>query len=328
MKKILLSLAVIAIATTVVIGATRAYFSDTETSTGNTFSTGTIDINVNGGTWEASDPYTLTDMKPGYTDYVNFTINNTGSNPANIWKKLTGMVTTGADNEAELRDAIVYDLSVKVYRVNDTAPFWFQTIYADTDLKTLNDVYGSMTTEDKGVFLGMIPEGGRMEVTQSYHMAETAGNDYQSASMTFDMGLYAEQLINVVTMVHKTGADWDKIDYSSNASAVLTYKARDDSFRYDLAVNGLTASTNYVVVSGTNPYNNSGNDNVELASFTTDGSGNYSVAGVVTDFNKDLTNAKVWTIPASHWNGTTMTNWVGASYLFETGLIEYIDPIH
>jgi predicted ribosomally synthesized peptide with SipW-like signal peptide len=326
MKKILLSLAVIAIATTVVIGATRAYFSDTETSTGNTFSTGTIAINVDESVWEESNPYTLTDMKPGYTDYIDFTINNTGSNPANIWKKLTGMVTTG--NTGDLKNAIVYDLSVKVYRAEDTAPFWFQTIYSDSDLKTLNDVYGSLGEGDKGIFLGMIPEGGKMEVIQSYHMMETAGNEFQHETMAFDMGLYAEQLINTVTMVHKTGADWDKIDHSSNASAVLTYKARDDSFRYDLAVNGLTASTNYVVVSGTNPYNNSGNDNVELASFTTDGSGNYSVAGVVTDFNKDLTNAKVWTIPASHWNGTTMTNWVGASYLFETGLIEYIDPIH
>lgn len=49
MKRILVSLMVVAIASAVGITATRAYFSDTETSTGNTFTAGTLDLKVDGG---------------------------------------------------------------------------------------------------------------------------------------------------------------------------------------------------------------------------------------------------------------------------------------
>lgn len=46
MKKILISLAIIAVVAFIAIGATTAYFGDTETSTGNTFSAGEIDLKI------------------------------------------------------------------------------------------------------------------------------------------------------------------------------------------------------------------------------------------------------------------------------------------
>ena len=46
MKKILLSLSVVAAVAVVVVGATTAFFSDTETSTGNTFTAGELDLLV------------------------------------------------------------------------------------------------------------------------------------------------------------------------------------------------------------------------------------------------------------------------------------------
>ncbi len=46
MKKILISLSVVAAVAAVVVGATTAFFSDTETSTGNTFTAGSIDLKV------------------------------------------------------------------------------------------------------------------------------------------------------------------------------------------------------------------------------------------------------------------------------------------
>jgi predicted ribosomally synthesized peptide with SipW-like signal peptide len=67
MKRIIISLAVIGAVAAIAIGATTAFFSDTETSTGNTFTAGAIDLKVdsectyNGvasdqcGTWEAKD---------------------------------------------------------------------------------------------------------------------------------------------------------------------------------------------------------------------------------------------------------------------------------
>ncbi len=44
MKKIVISLVVIGVVGVVAIGGTIAYFSDTETSTGNTFTAGTLDL--------------------------------------------------------------------------------------------------------------------------------------------------------------------------------------------------------------------------------------------------------------------------------------------
>lgn len=48
MYKIITSLAIIALAGSTAAGATMAYFSDTTAITGNTFSTGTLELRVNG----------------------------------------------------------------------------------------------------------------------------------------------------------------------------------------------------------------------------------------------------------------------------------------
>jgi len=82
MKKIILSLTIISIVAAIAIGGTIAYFSDTETSTGNTFTAGAIDLKVdntsyyNGElnellTWEPKDLeegdlfFNYQDLKPG-----------------------------------------------------------------------------------------------------------------------------------------------------------------------------------------------------------------------------------------------------------------------
>lgn len=84
MTKIVKSLAVIAFVAAIAVGATSSYFSDTETSTGNTFTAGAIDMKVdfdgyynqevngqpNAGTWELTDLTTekffnFSDLKPG-----------------------------------------------------------------------------------------------------------------------------------------------------------------------------------------------------------------------------------------------------------------------
>lgn len=310
-----------------IIGGTRAYFSDSVSIAGNTFSTGTIDIDVDSGDDQALLPIEIEGMKPGYTDYGNFTIENKGNNAANVWKKLYNFKTVNNIDKsvAGLSGVIIYDLSVKVYKAGENNPFWWQTIYADSDGETLKDVYSGLS--GNGILLGMIPAGGKMEVVQSYHMDEDAGNAYQGETFSFDMKLYAEQLKNTVTMVHKTGSDWDDIDQSSDAKAVLTYGVREDAFNYDLSVEGLNAGEDYVIISGTNPWN--GSDTVQVASFTTNGNGDYNATGQSIDFDQDLVDAKIWVIPANDWDNLseTMTAWNGEDYLFETALIEYVDPI-
>ncbi len=75
MKKILISVSVIAAVAAVVAGVTTAFFSDTETSTGNTFTAGSIDLRVDlKGTdgLNTIEPFGLTDLEGrkifNYTD--------------------------------------------------------------------------------------------------------------------------------------------------------------------------------------------------------------------------------------------------------------------
>ncbi|HDJ30461.1 MAG TPA: hypothetical protein ENF31_00645, partial [bacterium] len=91
-KKILISLSIIGIVAAIAVGGTIAYFSDTETSEGNTFTAGVIDISIDGeNPWHKT--FTLADMKPCYTDYITFKIENDGSgaNPVDIYKKITNI---------------------------------------------------------------------------------------------------------------------------------------------------------------------------------------------------------------------------------------------
>ena len=78
MKRILKSLITIAAVATIAIASTNAYFSDTETSIGNTFSAGTLDLNVDGGDTNVVK-FTVDNMRPGNQPKGSWTLANVGS---------------------------------------------------------------------------------------------------------------------------------------------------------------------------------------------------------------------------------------------------------
>ena len=77
-KRILISLSVIGAVAAIVIGGTIAYFSDTETSTGNTFTAGTLNLTVNDKDGE-NVSFSFSNLKPGDQPKVNYKIKNVGS---------------------------------------------------------------------------------------------------------------------------------------------------------------------------------------------------------------------------------------------------------
>ena len=106
MKKILLSVSIIAAVAAVVFGVTTAFFSDTETSTGNTFTAGKLDLTVwseghaTGSTCtlvKAVDSdgaiFNCTDVKPGDSgeSTVHFKLDN---NPAWGCVLMSGLTQT------------------------------------------------------------------------------------------------------------------------------------------------------------------------------------------------------------------------------------------
>lgn len=117
MKKILLSIGMIALVGAIVAGATGAFFSDTETSSGNTFTAGAIDLkidnesyvtDVNGDlvaspstSWTLSDLtnqlfFDFNDIKPGDIGEDTISVHVT-SNDA--WACMAIKLTKDADND-------------------------------------------------------------------------------------------------------------------------------------------------------------------------------------------------------------------------------------
>lgn len=106
MKKIIISLSIIGAVAAIAVGGTIAYFSDTETSTGNTFTAGTLDLKVDGAddvlpmVWDANN------MKPG-------TVYNAGTvevlNDGSVSGKVTLMVSNVvSDENGELEPELSY----------------------------------------------------------------------------------------------------------------------------------------------------------------------------------------------------------------------------
>lgn len=350
MKKILVSLSIVGAVAAIAVGGTIAYFSDTETSTGNTFSAGTIDIAIDSeNPWTSH--YNIGDLKPGETGNINFDITNEGTNPVNVSKTLTNIAGTGGaanfncngrpvSSEPEcsaegatandnVASQIIYDLSVEVYASPaSTTPIWWQAIYTDADGKSITDVYGG----SGGVYvaLGMIPVGGHMKVTQSYNFSSNAGNEYQGDAMSFDITIKGDQMAQAngyasVVLENKTGPTaWDIIQ-GDTLTGILSYKTQGPLFVYTFNGKALLTSHSYVLAVG---YNAATDVDTQIGTGMTDGTGNISISGSVN--TGSLTNAKAWLVPAENWTGTAM-NWSGGTgwpnivpnFLWETGLINY-----
>lgn len=82
MKKFILPLLTMALAV-VIVGATSAEFSDTETSTNNTFTAGTLDLNVDGGNTNVVK-FTVNNMKVGSQNIGTWRLNNNDLHTAEV----------------------------------------------------------------------------------------------------------------------------------------------------------------------------------------------------------------------------------------------------
>jgi len=77
-KRILISLAIIGAVSAIVVGATTAYFSDTETASGNTFTAGTLNLQV-GNDDPCTEHITISNIAPGFEMKKKYAIKNTGT---------------------------------------------------------------------------------------------------------------------------------------------------------------------------------------------------------------------------------------------------------
>ena len=326
MKKVLMSLFSIAVVSAMITGGAVAYFSDTETSTGNTFTAGTIDIEICPVDGQIVETITEDlDLKPCETGYIDFTVTNTGTNPVVVWKHLGNIVCTGGiETDAELEanpggqkhniDTVIeYDLEVDGV-----------VIFSVDDGLTVSDI-ASMWMP-----LGTLAPDACMKVKQSYHMKADTGNWAQGDIMTFDIDIYGEQLLgngplaksSQLFLDNKTAA-WDFIP--DGTWAILDYSLSGSgggaTMTYDLKAKGLTPGTTYKLIyyPEPNPWPPTGirviGTHTALADGTID-----ATYGSPTTLPTDA-NAKIWLVLGSDIAGGSMSAWNGISYLFEANKI-------
>jgi len=96
MRKILIALLGVLLVAALAGAGTFAYFSDTETSTGNTFTAGTLDLKVDDKDHPNVFAVNIEPMKPGDTDGNTWNVTNSGSIPGDL--KLTVSSITDAEN--------------------------------------------------------------------------------------------------------------------------------------------------------------------------------------------------------------------------------------
>jgi predicted ribosomally synthesized peptide with SipW-like signal peptide len=126
MRKIALSMAIIAAVCLLAVGATSAYFSSTATVTNNTFSTGTLQIRTNGMVTRPGE--TFSPMAPDQVGTAQFDVNNFGSpwfaGPSNLTAKKLLLSVNNATGDSGLWNS----LYIKV-EVNRGWPNWQQAYW-------------------------------------------------------------------------------------------------------------------------------------------------------------------------------------------------------
>jgi predicted ribosomally synthesized peptide with SipW-like signal peptide len=331
-KTIMVSVLTILVLAGLVGVGTFAYFNDTETSTGNTFTAGTIDIAVDGeNPWVSSAQYTFTDVKPCEVQTIDFTITNVGTNPVVVWKHIAATCTGGITVYPVIGDPVCS--SEPEYVAEGGPDAWVAknniAKVIEYDLKVGDsDIF----VEGGGVTVDMIkcmwmPIGQilypqqTVTVHQSYHLLATAGNEYQGDVMTFTIDLYAEQRLgpgptqlgDKLFLDNKSGpTDWYFVP--DQTWGLLQWKA-DSSFSF--AAQGLAVDTGYSLIYYPEPQTTWPWPVTVIASDNSDGNGELTLSGSLPT----VSDGKIWLVLSDDVTGGQMTVWNPTSYLFESNLV-------
>lgn len=314
MKRILISLMTIALVSATAFGVTTAFFSDTETSSGNTLTAGTIDISVENGPDSSFVPVTIADMKPSYVRWTRHVVRNVGTNPLKLWKHIKNVQTLENDisepegqwyrengiqtppGKNDIDKFIEYDMYIGGTVSGNEGDNWLggqntggQVVISEIAGITVADI------ESVFVFLGELAPGREIEVWQSYHMKDETGNWAQTDQMTFDIEFLGQQLNapNPTSAVHggigsqalllenkEFATDWDPI--IDARWGVLRWAG--DGLTFDFSTTfkgyGLDANTAYALVYAPDPWPQGlpGSLPTVLGSGISDGSGNLTIA--------------------------------------------------
>ncbi|MFA4998513.1 MAG: TasA family protein [Candidatus Paceibacterota bacterium] len=188
MKKILISLSIIGAVAAIAVGGTIAYFSDTETSTGNTFTAGTLVFNINDPVAAGHQVFSVTNMKPGdvKTSYLVVTNDGTIDQKWKAWLTETGAGT--------LDDELMIKWTINPTDYPGSLPSEYTSAGPVNGLIqdwTYIGALGTMTWASPGA-VAFAPDWAAVYKIE-VRMDTDAGNGYQSANYTGDLNFFATQ---------------------------------------------------------------------------------------------------------------------------------------
>ncbi|MDN3016814.1 TasA family protein [Paenibacillus sp. BSR1-1] len=172
-KKMGAALVTTALGAALIGGGTFAIFSDSATNAQNTFTSGTLDINLTDSAYSGAKHVSLTDIAPGDEGTKTITVKNDGSLQLryNITQALNGFLASNdPDNDSVADPGESNPLAV-----------------------TLKDSTGAEVTKLTDRVLN---SGASETFTVEYKMPINAGNTYQAKSATYDFSVAAEQTRN------------------------------------------------------------------------------------------------------------------------------------
>jgi spore coat-associated protein N len=185
-KKATIAVIVLAMVAVFSSGMIYAYFDDTETSSGNSFSAGTLDLKVN-SVDNPTSTFTVSNVYPGATNSVSVTLTNSGTISGTLSVAIIS-VTNGPgqtpEPEAALGTADNGELGSKM----DV------TLWIDTDGDNMIDggettLYNGLLDNANGVaFTANTLAGGvSTHIGIMYSVPDTVGNEIQGDICTFSI---------------------------------------------------------------------------------------------------------------------------------------------
>ena len=180
----LLSSMILVMLASMLVGAgTVAYFNDTETSTGNTFEAGTLDLEVNDENPWTSTLISVSNMKPGDAGEVTIKLENLGSLDGYVCMWIKDVINSPGDTpEPEpTPDDGELGANIKITIWQDDG---------DNVLETDEEVYVDGATLDslnntKVVTNKPLSAGGTVYIGFSWEIPSTVGSEIMDDSVTF-----------------------------------------------------------------------------------------------------------------------------------------------
>ncbi len=200
-KKIFISLLIITAVGGLGFAATRAFFTDRETSTGSTFTVGTMDLAVGDANGSNVDPFVIEGIGASgdISGSKTWTVRNTGSLPGRVYFKLDNVVNY--DNGCNEPEALV-DTTCgtpgagqgELGNVITAKVAWDGVEKVNSTLATANQ--GKIGT-DWSALTPIILQGGESKTLKMEWATgqNDYGNEIQSDSLTFDSVFDLEQLV-------------------------------------------------------------------------------------------------------------------------------------